>query len=179
MIDAAARRMLGLTQMSRLSVMLEGGRLVITPLVGNGDPRPPSRREAQRVVDELRKLGFKQAHFDQLVPAPMRLGTYVMKLDRVGEVSPEVAVIMCRLAELRRLLREGWKASHAIASAVAAYPFELPSGIETRFDDEEEREDVDVDVARAEVELAMRESQCEAQEREDQRLAQEARDRYA
>jgi antitoxin component of MazEF toxin-antitoxin module len=174
-IDKALLRVMNLTRMSRLSISLEGGRLVITPMVGDGDPRPPSRREALQVVHELQVLGLTQAHFDRLAPEPMRIGTYVRKVDGPGAPAPEVSVMMCRMAELRRLLREGWKVRHAFAAAIAAHPGELPTGIETRFGDDvveaESREE------REEIDAALREEQFAEEEREAQRLAQEARDR--
>jgi hypothetical protein len=39
-----------------------------------------------------------------------------------------------RMSELRQRLRFGWSKSEAIAAAIAAVPFELPSGVETRLD---------------------------------------------
>ena len=177
-IDRALLRVLNVTRMSRLEVSMEGGRIVITPAVGSGDPRPPSRREALQVVHELQQLGFRQAHFDRLAPEPMQLGRYVMRLDGPGEPAPGVAVMMCRMAELRRLLREGWNARQAFAAAIAAHPYEMPSGIETRLGDDEERQEVAREVARAEIDMAAREEQFAEEEREAQRLAQEARERY-
>ncbi len=174
-IDRAVLRVLNITRMSRLSVTMEGGRLVVTPMSGNGDPRPPSRREALQVVHELQQLGLTQAHFDRIAASPMQLGRYVIRIDRPGDVAAEVAVTMCRLAELRRLLREGWNSKHAFAAAIAAHPYEEPSGIETRIEEVAPREEV----KRDEVDAAMREAQFEAEEREAQRLAQEARERYA
>ena len=182
-IDSGVLRLWNVTRMSRLSVEMEGGRLVVTPVRGDGDPRPPSRREAMQVVHDLQRLGLKQRHFDQLAAAPMQLGRYVMQLDRPGDVSADVAVTMCRLAELRRLLREGWNQRHAFATAIAAHPYELPSGIETRIGDDEVAEEAATqaisDYAKAEMELAAREEQFATEEREAQRVAQEARDRYA
>ena len=182
-IDASVLRLWNVTRMSRLSVELEGGRMVVTPVAGSGDPRVPARREAMQVVQELQRLGFKQAHFDKLAPTPMRLGTYVKRIDAPGELAGDVAVMMCRMGELRRLLGKGWNQRHAFATAIAAHPYELPSGIETRLGDDDAREDAEKqaisDYVKAEMELAAREEQFAAQEREDQRLAQEARDRLS
>ena len=178
-IDKAVLRLWNVTRMSRLSVEMEGGRLVVTPVSGSGDPRPPSRREALQVVHELERLGFGQAHFDQLAAQPMQLGRYVMRLDGARDVSPDVAVTMCRMAALRRLLREGWKQRHAFAAAIAAHPHEQPSGVETRLNEVDAGISAAEDFARGEIELARQEAQFAKAEREAQRLAQEARDRWA
>lgn len=181
-IDRALLKVLRLTQMSRLSVAVEGNRIVITPVAGSGDPRPPSKREAQQILHELQQIGFTQKHFDQVAAEPMQIGRYVLRLDGTSEASGAMAVTMRRMSEVRRLLREGWNVRHAFATAIAANPHELPTGIETRFSDEEVA-DADEEAEEREcgrqASPAIRDAQAAQQEREAQRLAQEARDRYA
>lgn len=135
--DKAWLGMLNINQTSRLRIDFDGKRLVVEPLVGNGDPRPPSAREALAVFRELQRLGLTQELFDQLAPVEMRMGNYVGALDSHRDPSHEVGITMRRMAELRQRLRYGWSKREAIAAAVAAVPYLLPTGVETRLDDGE------------------------------------------
>lgn len=134
-IDKPWLSVLNINQTSRLAIGCDGRRLVVEPLHGDSDPRTPTAREALKVYRELQQLGLTQELFDELAPVSMRLGSYVATLDSGRDPSHEVAITMRRMSELRQRLRYGWSKREAIAAAVAAVPFLLPTGIETRLDD--------------------------------------------
>jgi hypothetical protein len=134
-IDKPILSVMNMNRMTRLDVTYDGNRIIIEPLIGNGDPRLPTAREALKVYRELERLGLTQAYFDLLTPVPMRLGRYVTTIDHLREApTHELAITMRRMAELRWRLRFGWPKREAIAAAVAAVPFEKPCGTETRLD---------------------------------------------
>lgn len=134
-IDKSLLSVMNVTRTTRLRMTLEGGRLVVEPMLGDCDPRPPTAREALAALRELERLGLRQEHFDQIAPVPMRLGTYMAYLDYLGPAPPhELMITVRRMSELRQRLRFGWPKSEAIAAAIAAVPFELPTGVETRLD---------------------------------------------
>lgn len=134
-IDKPILSIMNMNRMTRLSVSYDGNRIIVEPLLGNGDPRLPTAREALKVYRELEQLGLTQAYFELLTPVPIKLGNYVKALDRLREApTHELAITMRRMAELRWRLRFGWAKREAIAAAVAAIPFEKPCGTETRLD---------------------------------------------
>ena len=76
-IDKPILSVMQMTRLTRLDVTYDGNRIIIEPLIGNGDPRLPTAREALKVYRELEQLGLTRAYFDLLTPVPMRLGRYV------------------------------------------------------------------------------------------------------
>ena len=79
----------------------------IEPMIGDGDPRTPTAREALTTFHELEWLGFSQQHFDELAPVPMHIRSYVSSLDRGRTATHEMAITMRRMTKLREL-RYGW-----------------------------------------------------------------------
>ena len=126
---------MNMNRMTRLDVTFDGDRIIVEPLIGNGDPRLPTAREALKVYRELEQLGL----FAGVLRAP-DAGADAARPIRHGNRSPsggashEFAITMRRMAELRWRLRFGWPKREAIAAAVAAVPFEKPCGTETRLD---------------------------------------------